>query len=53
MQPETNLTKDYSADRFKNSVAKGDKGKLCRCDNLDEAKAINPQEKIKVLQLRD
>jgi len=28
MQPETNLTKDYSVERFKNSVAKGDKGKL-------------------------
>lgn len=37
MQPETNLTKDYSVERF---AAAKDKGK-------------SPLEKIKVLQLRD
>ena len=45
MQPETNLTKDYSLDRFKNSFNIKDK--------TNNGKAFDQIKKIKVLQLRD
>jgi hypothetical protein len=46
MQPETNLIKDYSVDRFKNSVAKGDKGKIIFIMTII-SKSVQPARKDK------
>ena len=55
MEPSSNLTKEYSVEKFKNQMGKAGASGPAPDNNLQQTKQIQHtnQQKIKVLQLRD